>query len=175
MPRSPRRSLFQPAAALLTVFLCLRAPPARACVTGGELLLIGAVAVLTPSEVGLEAATGTEATQLAPVIGWAYQIPIPLAQLDPPSRNRLAFSLEWVPGGRGADVRARLGYRYARGPLEVGLGATTGPDHARLSPELGLRLGGADFLGAHVRARLELAPTLLRDVRALVTVGWSLL
>jgi hypothetical protein len=177
MPRSvpwPESHLL--AAVFLGASVFLTAPSARACGDEGQILLAGALLTLTPSEVGIETVTGRGPVQGAPVIGWAYQIPVPLDGLRA-SLHRLALSFEWAPGGPGADVRARAGYRYVGQRLELGLGVTTGPDHVRLSPELGVRLlrardGG---FGAHLRARVEASPTSPRDLRTLVTVGWTLL
>jgi hypothetical protein len=157
---------------LLALALVLgAAAPARACVGEGELLAILAGALLVPSEFGGEATTGG-GREGAPVIGWAYQVPLDAGSPEP--RHRVAMAVEWTPGGRGADVRGRLGYRHVRGPLELGLGVSTGPDRLRLSPELGLRVWQQGDFGVHVRLRGEVPPTAPRDVRGVLTVGWSI-
>jgi hypothetical protein len=152
--------------------------PARADGSMADLMIAGAAAMLAPSEFGAEITGGGEWDRVAPVLGWAYQWPLPIgsAVQDVPA-HRLAFALEWAPGGAGADVRGRLAYRHVRGPLELGLGVVTGPEQGRLSPELGFRFWrGSHQLGAvHVRARVDVAPAAPEAFRAAVTLGWDLL
>jgi hypothetical protein len=165
-----RRTLCLVAGATL---LAVTPRPARACPGEGAILAILAAGILVPSELGSEVTSGAGGN-VAPVIGWAYQVPLDHFLRE--SRHRLALAVDWTPGGAGVDARARVGYRYVRGPLELGLGVSTGPDRIRLSPELGVGLGkvGGDF-GLHLRLRAEAAPTSPRDVRGVVTLGWSIL
>jgi hypothetical protein len=156
--------------ALVALSLGLAAP-ARACPGEAELVTLLAVGTLAPSEYGAELTTAQGG---APVIGWAYQIPLDDGFNE--ARHRLALELDWTPGGPGADVRARAGYRHVRGPLELGLGLSTGPDRVRLSPELGVRLSPENRdVTVHLRLRAEAPPTNPRDVRGVLTLGWSIL
>jgi len=147
------------------------AAPARACAGEAELMTMLAAGLLLPSEFGGEATTvgGREG---APVIGWAYQVPLDDGSSE--IRHRVAMGVDWTPGGRGSDVRGRVGYRHVRGPLELGLGVSTGPDRIRLSPELGLRLWQQGDFGLHVRLRGEVPPTAPRDLRGVLTIGWAI-
>lgn len=157
----------------------LWAQTARADGSLAELAIAGALALLAPSEAGAELTTGTP-DGVAPVIGWAYQLPLPFGSRIEPTNlrsHRLGFALEWTPGGAPGDVRVRLGDRYVWRQLELGLGLVTGPDEVRLSPEVGLRLwrGKEDIGGVHVRARVDVAPFQPGAPRAVLTVGWALL
>jgi hypothetical protein len=155
------------------LLLALAPAPARACPGEGDLLVLMGAGLLLPSELGSEVTGGPGNRELAPVIGWAYQVPVDLMNTE--NHHRVALQVDWTPGGAGADVRARLGYRYVRGRLELGLGASSGPDRVRLSPELGVRLGRwPSEADVHLRVRIEPAITAPRDLRGVMTVGWSM-
>jgi len=161
-------------AALLFGARTARAQPGSGGMT--KLALFGMALALVPSEVGAEVMAGVQ-DQVAPVIGWAYQLPLPIGAGEDLS-HRLAFALEWTPGGAPRDVRVRLGHRSVVGDrLELGLGLVTGPGEVRVSPELGLRFSrdSTGLGGAHVRARLDVAPVEPRSLRAVVTLGWAVL
>jgi hypothetical protein len=160
--------------AALAGALSLAERPAVAAGYGVELAALGLV--LAPSEVGVELTSTEQGDRAAPVVAWAYKLPLPLRALHPMSAHRLAFALEWAPGGAGTDVRGRVGYRYVWDLIEVGLGAVSGPDFPRLSPELGLRLWrGRELGGLHLRAHVDVAPDAPEDLRAGFTAGWTLL
>jgi hypothetical protein len=166
------RSIVWPATAAALV-LALGARPARAD-HENEVLGYFALATVVPSELGAEVTTGEAGRSMAPVIGWAVQWPFDVLSFH--ARHRMAFELDWTPGGPGVDVRARAGYRHARGPLELGLGLSTGPDRLRLSPEVGLRVWRFESdAGIHLRLRAEPALAHPRDVRGVLTVGWSIM
>lgn len=167
------RSMLWPGTTAAVLVLALGARPARADHENEAIGLL-ALATLVPSELGGEITSGGAERSVAPVIGWALQLP--LDKLED-SRHRLAFAVDWTPGGPGVDVRVRAGYRQVRGPLELGLGLSTGPDRIRLSPEVGLRLWpfDSDGGGVHLRLRAEPALTDPGDVRGVLTLGWSLL
>jgi hypothetical protein len=154
--------------AALALLLLSTPAPARACPGEGDLIVLAAMGVLLPSEVGAEVDVRGDHT-VAPVIAWAYQLPLPVGAHPEDERHRVAFTLDWKPGSSGPDVAARVGYRYVRGPIAVGLGVSGDPDGLRLSPEIVVQPWGGQFK-PHLLVRAEGNTS---DLRGLVTLGWS--
>jgi hypothetical protein len=133
------------------------------------------VALVAPSELG---AGYFPDRNPQPVIGWSWQLPLPPGQPEQRA-HRVVGGLDYLPDGGDTRVRGRVGYRYDRRHVFVGLAASL--DHQGLgwSPEIGvkfLHLVEHDSIdpSLHLVIRGNIAPA-LDGLRSLsVLFGWNL-
>lgn len=152
---------------ILVAALLLLAPArARACISGGELVVLGLGLLIVPSE------TGTLVTNEGPryVLGWSWQVPVHGDQ------HRLVGGVSWIADAPHA-VEGRLGYRYAVGRLFGGLGVSVDGQGSAWSPELGINLlprhGDDGSLKVHLLVRGQIAPELNQFRGVSLLVGWT--
>src|SRR5262249_22543542 len=126
---------------LLTVLA--PASAAYACVDGPAIVIGGALALLTPGDIGV-ALPAADAASPGLVLGWSWQIPLSSEGLDAPAHHRLVPSVDLLPHSGGASWRGRLGYRYGRRHLLAGAGVGIDGAGVNLSPEIGVKFLHAD-------------------------------
>jgi hypothetical protein len=135
------------------------------------------IPVLLPSELGAEVPID-ERARAAGLVGWSYQLPLPLGG---GARHRGIVGLGLLINGNGASCRGRAGYRYAYRNVFGGAGMTLDGRGYALSPEVGLKLlheqpdpdpDGTDDVSLHVIVRAEIAKQGFES--ATLLLGWSL-
>ena len=174
---TPRRWMVATGGLLLAL-----APAARAhaCVDGTEIVLVGATALLAPSEFGAAiSSAGPSADRV--VLGWSWQVPISAGTLI---RHRLVGGVDLLPHSGGASWRGRLGYRYGRRHAFGGAGVSVDGSGINLSPELGVKFLHAEpsssshdemDLSLHLLARAEIAPDSGHLRGGTILLGWNFL
>jgi hypothetical protein len=175
-------------AVTLMLCLCLAARPAQATEhpqPGYErpLILVGAVVILVvalvaPSELG---AAYFPARNPQPVIAWSWQVPLPPSEQgqQEPRGHRVVGGIDYLPDSGDTRVRGRLGYRYDRWHMFVGLAAALDHQGFGWSPEIGVKFLHHERPGPidpslHLVIRGNIPPAVdgLRGVSVLL--GWNL-
>ena len=176
-------------AVVAVVLLSLSARPAQASghtTSGLEavsplfaiLLVIGLVG---PSDLGAEIPAHDPGDGTQFVLGWSWQIPIPLTRNGEPSGSNHHFigGFDYLPQSSDGHFIGRFGYRYDRSRLIAGLTAAFGHTRGDWSPEIGVKLihlfepyPPLDP-SLHLLARANIAFGLDRFDGVTVLLGWS--
>jgi len=145
-----------------------------------------------PIAVGVLIAPGDIGVALPPddagssrfVVGWSWQIPIPIDPTwssEAALRHRIIPSVDLLLGDGGARWRGRFGYRYARRALFGGAGVGIDGATLTLSPELGVKFahGGGSHEdidpSLHLLARADVALESGHLQGVTILFGWNLL
>jgi hypothetical protein len=140
-----------------------RAPESTAAKVAAGVIVIGALVL--PSEIGLFL-SGPDGDFL---LGWSWQAPI-----TSNDRHRVLAGFDWIPYN-DARGRVRLGYRYGRNHVIVGLAASYARSGPTWSPEVGFRFGTDGRPAGHLLARAEIPAAFDGFQGVSLLLGWDLL
>lgn len=155
------------------------APRANACFDVGAGIAAGAVALLTPGDLGV-AVPAADASPSRMVISWSWQLPVAGISDGHVARHRVVPEVDLLPHSGGASWRGRLGYRYGRRHLFAGAGVGFDGAGFNLSPEVGVKFLHAEKedeefdASMHLLARAEIAPDSGQVRGGTVLLGWNL-
>jgi hypothetical protein len=145
-------------------------------------IALGALGGLVPGDVGIAASDPANPRLL---IGWSYQIPLPLFTANAAAsdliHHRLVPAVELLPTGSVA-WRGRFGYRYDRNHAFGGLGVGVDRSGVNVSPELGVKFlqvlyepGWGIEMSLHLLARVEIDAETGHPRGGTFLLGWNLL
>jgi hypothetical protein len=174
---SCRAAAWRIALVTLVVGVMLERPAVANCVVPGEVIAVGAAALVAPAHVGADVPVGGDGANRA-VIGWSYQVPVssegPFAEGAP---HRMVLGGDLLIGG-GVGGRGRVGYRYATRWLFGGAGVGFNSAGLTLSPEVGVKFAhfsAGDAGSLHVLVRGEVALDFQQLHTATIALGWNVL